>query len=33
MMDIKNTKIMVNEQGPEIFSACVPDWQNEKKPT
>jgi hypothetical protein len=31
MMDIKNTKITVREQSPEIFSARAPDWQNEKK--
>jgi hypothetical protein len=30
MMDIKNTKILVREWWPEIFSACTPDWQNEK---
>jgi hypothetical protein len=30
MMDIKNTKIMVRERWPEIFSARVPNWQNEK---
>jgi hypothetical protein len=31
MMDIKNTKIMVRERWPEIFSARTPDWQNKTK--
>jgi hypothetical protein len=33
MMDIKNTKITVREQLPEIFSVRVPDWQNKKTTT